>query len=254
MSAGPLLGVWAHPDDEAHLSAGLMASARRAGRRVVVVTMTAGERGTADPEHWPPERLDARRRAELSASLAALDVDEHYVLGVPDGGCSSVDGTALVTAFLVLVQPSTIVTFGPDGMTGHPDHRAVSSWTTAAWRTAGCPGDLWYATVTPEFHRDFGDVNDATGIWSEQDEPPCTEVADLAHRVELEGAALDQKLDALRAHASQTAPLLTAVGPRTYRRWWATEAFVAAPRLRTPVPQRTSVARAAAATRGASGS
>ena len=63
---------------------------------------------------------------QLSASLAALDVDQHYVLGLPDGGCSSVDGTALVTAFLVLVQPSTIVTFGPDGMTGHPDHRTVS--------------------------------------------------------------------------------------------------------------------------------
>ena len=71
--------------------------------------------------------------------------------------------------------------------------------------------------------------------------------------VELDGATLDQKLDALHAHASQTTPLLAAVGPRTYRRWWATEAFVAMPRLRKPAPHWASVARAAAATRVASG-
>ena len=65
---GTLLGVWAHPDDEAYLSAGLMALARRGGERVVVVTATAGEHGTDDPDpvaagpprpapptaRWPP--------------------------------------------------------------------------------------------------------------------------------------------------------------------------------------------------------
>ena len=49
---GTLLGVWAHPDDEAYLSGGLMAAATGAGRRVVVVTATYGELGTSDPERW----------------------------------------------------------------------------------------------------------------------------------------------------------------------------------------------------------
>ena len=44
-----LLGVWAHPDDEAYLSAGLMAEFRRRGDRVVVVTATLGEHGTERP-------------------------------------------------------------------------------------------------------------------------------------------------------------------------------------------------------------
>src|SRR4051794_33047690 len=70
MSRRTLLGVWAHPDDEAYLSAGLMAEFRRRGDRVVVVTATLGEHGTADPETWPPARLAAQRHRELRNSLA----------------------------------------------------------------------------------------------------------------------------------------------------------------------------------------
>jgi len=56
-----LLGVWAHPDDEAYLSSALMAAVRRTGARVVVVTATHGEHGTDDPARWPPDRLAAER-------------------------------------------------------------------------------------------------------------------------------------------------------------------------------------------------
>src|SRR6478735_6520181 len=79
---GTVLGIWAHPDDEAFLSAGLMAAVRDAGNRVVCVTATLGELGTDDPIHWPPHRLGAVRRHELRASLAALDVTEHHSLGL----------------------------------------------------------------------------------------------------------------------------------------------------------------------------
>ena len=54
---GTVLGIWAHPDDEAFLSAGLMAAARDAGQRVVCVTATLGEHGTSDPGSWPPNRM-----------------------------------------------------------------------------------------------------------------------------------------------------------------------------------------------------
>ena len=86
---GTVLGIWAHPDDEAFLSAGLMAAARDAGNRVVCVTATLGERGTDDPSRWPPHRLGAVRGHELRASLAALDVTEHHLLGLTDGTCAA---------------------------------------------------------------------------------------------------------------------------------------------------------------------
>src|SRR5947209_18653369 len=74
---GTIVGVWAHPDDEAYLSAGLMAAAVEAGNRVVCVTATRGEHGTYDPESWPPERLARARERELLASLGAIGVREH---------------------------------------------------------------------------------------------------------------------------------------------------------------------------------
>jgi LmbE family N-acetylglucosaminyl deacetylase len=223
---GTLLGIWAHPDDEAYLSAGLMAQARRRGDRVVLLTLTAGEHGTADPDRWPPARLARRRRTELRTSLAALDVHEHQMLDYPDGECSDHDATGQIADLIAAVRPETIVTFGPEGMTGHPDHRVVSQWTTEAWEATGGGARLWYATLTPAFHARWGALNDEVGLWAEIDEPPCVDDVELAHAVHLDGAVLDQKMAALSAHKSQTAPLIDLVGAATYRDWWRTESFV----------------------------
>lgn len=95
---GTIVAVWAHPDDEAFLSAGLMAMAAGAGSRVVCVTATRGEHGTSDPAQWPPTRLAAVRERELAASLTALGVDEHHWLGMEDGRCASVSPIAPVAA------------------------------------------------------------------------------------------------------------------------------------------------------------
>jgi LmbE family N-acetylglucosaminyl deacetylase len=227
-----LLGVWAHPDDEAYLSAGLMAQARRVGARVVVVTATAGELGTDDPVRWPPERLGALRRHELRASLAALDVREHMVLGMPDGGLHRLDGTRTLAGIIDAVRPDTIVTFGPDGMTGHADHQAISAWTTAARRMAAPHARLWYATVTADFHEEWGDVNEDIDLFGMGDgSPPCAASGELAHHVVLDDPTLDQKLVALRAHASQTAGLIEQLGVDLYREWWRTESFADADRM-----------------------
>jgi LmbE family N-acetylglucosaminyl deacetylase len=229
-SPGPLLGVWAHPDDEAFLSAGLMTLARWSGRRVVVATATWGENGTDDPDRWPPARLARERQVELTRSLAAVDVTEHHHLGHVDGRCASIDerrGVDAVARLIEQLRPELVVTFGPEGMTGHPDHRAVSRWTTVAWHATGRRSRLWYATVTPEFHQRWGALNEQVGLWM-AGEPPCTPRAELAHRVPVRGELLERKLAALDAHRTQTAPLRALVGDGTWAAWWAEEAFVAA--------------------------
>ena len=128
------------------------------------------------------------------------------------------------------IDPDTIVTFGPDGMTGHDDHRTISSWVTEAWRRSGTPAGLWYATLTPEFHAVWGSLNEQVGLWFAGAQPPVTPVTDLAAQVVCSGDLLDLKLRALRAHASQTRPLEALVGSETYRSWWSVESFVAAER------------------------
>lgn len=87
---GSILGVWAHPDDEAWLSAGLMARAVDAGRRVLCVTATAGEAGFPDDDARTVEARQAVRRAEMAASLAEVGVTEHQWLGYRDGDCDEV--------------------------------------------------------------------------------------------------------------------------------------------------------------------
>ena len=82
---GTILSIWAHPDDETYLAAGIMATAVDNGDRVVCVSATAGEHGTADPIVWPPARLGQVRRWEANAAMAVLGVTEHRFLGYEDG-------------------------------------------------------------------------------------------------------------------------------------------------------------------------
>lgn len=228
---GTLLGVWAHPDDEAYCSSGLMARVRGHGGRVLVVTATRGEHGTDDPATWPPALLGRVRERELRSSLAEIGVTEHRWLPHLDGTLDTVGvsaGAAELLPVIEEVRPTVIVTFGPEGMTGHADHRAVSTWTTEAWRVSSHRSELWYATLTPEFHREWGHLNEEVGLWMPDSAPPVTERQELAAEVRLSGRRLDRKHRALRAHASQTRGLEQLVGSARYREWWSTESFVAA--------------------------
>lgn len=224
---GTVLGVWAHPDDEVFLSAGLMGRVADAGGRVVCVTATRGERGTSDPAAWPLERLGRRRAIEIRASLAALGVTDHRFLGYLDGTLADVperEGTDRVAAVLDEVVPDTVVTFGPEGMTGHSDHVAVSRWTTAAVGEADRRIRVLYATTTERFCRRWASVNQRLEAFGDG-LPLATPEAEIALELRLEGDELDRKLVALAAQSSQIGPLMSILGEDVFRDWWATETF-----------------------------
>ncbi|MDD7965650.1 PIG-L deacetylase family protein [Actinomycetospora lemnae] len=235
---GTIVGVWAHPDDEVYLSGGLMAAAAARGQRVVVVTATRGEHGTDDPARWPPARLAARRGHEIVASMAALHGDiEHRFLGDARGRCH-LDGALRgdpgaetvdeLAAVLADVAPDTVVTFGPDGLTGHGDHRAVSAWTDRALRQlAGADGRgprLLHACVTAAWVERFGEFVEPMDDGDDAFRPVPTDR--LAVDLELSGELLDRKVAALRAQATQTAGLEAAVGSARYETSVAGEYFV----------------------------
>ena len=229
---GTVLGVWAHPDDEALLSGGLMAITRAAGQRVVVVTATRGEHGTTEPDLWPPARLGRRRAAELRAALAAVDVTEQRFLDYVDGTLTQVAwpvGVSRIAQAIDEVRPDTIVTFGPDGLTGHDDHRTVSAWTTVARAMTAPEARLLYATTTASFEDRWGDVNEQFGVYFAREAPPRTPDDEVALALTLSGDALDRKVAALRAHASQTAKMVEALGVDAFRAWWSHETFLGAP-------------------------
>ena len=122
-----------------------------------------------------------------------------------------------MTRLIQEIRPDTMVTFGPDGMTGHADHQTISRWVTAAWDDTGRRGRLWYATLTPEYHQRWAAVNSEIGLWFEGSTPPSDPATDLAFTVHCEGELLDRKFAALRAHTSQTTGLIEHLGVERYR-------------------------------------
>jgi LmbE family N-acetylglucosaminyl deacetylase len=225
---GTILSVWAHPDDETYLAGGVMAAARDGGQRVVCVSATAGEHGTPDPAAWPPDRLGRVRGWEAAAAMAVLGVGEHRLLGLPDLGLDQHDerGTDLVGGLIDEIGPDTILTFGPDGATYHPDHLAVHRWVTAAWERRGRPGRLLYATATVDHLARFRDVYEEWGMYMSDERPTGVPGHDLTVHLHLDAASLDRKLTALRAMATQTSGLLQVVDPDVYAQQVAAEAFV----------------------------
>ncbi len=215
---GTILGVWAHPDDEGYLMAGTAMLAARAGAHVACVTATAGEAGeTADEDRWPQRRLAEIRREEMRTSLSVLGIDDHEWFHLPDGGLADVDastGVGLVAEVAERVQPDTVLTFGRDGMTGHPDHVVVGDWAEQVARRLGGVRVL-AATKTSEWYDEYPDLTDV--VFPEGG--PCVEAEELTLEVTLPDDVLDRKVQALRCQASQTTGLIDLIGDDVYRTW-----------------------------------
>src|SRR5262245_14136658 len=148
MTPRTLLAVLAHPDDESLGFGGTLAKYAAEGVRVHLVTATRGDRGRyrgkppGDPEHPGQAALAGIREAELRDAARALGVHDVSILGYPDGGVDRVDAHEAVAAIaqhIRRIRPQVVVTFGPDGAYGHPDHVAISQFATAAIVTAAHP-------------------------------------------------------------------------------------------------------------------
>jgi LmbE family N-acetylglucosaminyl deacetylase len=228
---GTILSIWAHPDDETFLAGGVMAMARDRGQWVVCVSATAGEHGTDDPATWPPERLGPLRQDESAAAMRILGVDDHRWLGFEDGSLADVDrvaGAGRIAELLEDVSPDTVLTFGVDGMTFHPDHRAIHAWVRDACDQRGRRPRLLCAAVEAAFHRRHRELLETWGVYMSEERPVPVAADDLALHVSLEGPLLDRKLAALAAMPSQMEPSLARLSTAQFRDVNCEEAFVAA--------------------------
>ena len=144
--AGTLALVVAHPDDDAYGVAGTVALyADHPDFRYVLIHATDGGAGEIAPG-FPATRetLGAIRREEDRRAWVALGrvPDRHEWLGYDDGFVAeATDLEERIGQVLVEECPDVVVTFGPDGITGHPDHIAVGAATDAAFhRLRSAPG------------------------------------------------------------------------------------------------------------------
>lgn len=130
----PVLAVFAHPDDE-RVIAPLLSRLAREGRETHLVIATDGAKGIRDFAHIPAgAELAVARAKEANCAADRLGVRQLHLLGLPDGGLATFEALGrLRTALAMIVdslRPAAIITFGPEGGTGHPDHRLVGDVMT----------------------------------------------------------------------------------------------------------------------------
>jgi len=143
-----LMAVLAHPDDESLGFGGTLAKYASEGTEVFVVTATRGDGGRfrghppGDAQHPGRSALGQIREGELRAAAEALGVREVALLDYGDQQLDRAqprEAIGRIVREVRRVRPDVVITFGPDGAYGHPDHIAISQFTTAAVVAAADP-------------------------------------------------------------------------------------------------------------------
>jgi len=204
-----LLAMFAHPDDETFRCGGTLALLSQRGVAVHLLTATRGEAGApGDPPLCAASELAAVREQELRCACAALSIEPPELLDYRDGTLGTVDeeeGAAHVLAAISRIRPQVLLTWPPDGISGHPDHLAVSRWSTRAFQTAANMGPYALAAL---YHLAIPrSVAVALGLRQLQAIPD----EDLTLAVDVM-AAWDRKMAAIRCHRTQAgeSPILRA--------------------------------------------
>lgn len=221
-----LLAVFAHPDDETFRPGGTLALLAQQNVRVEVLTFTHGEAGSCgDPPLCAPEELPAVRERELRAACAALGIQPPHLLDYADGHLQEWERDTMVAHILALVneiRPQVLLSFGPDGLSGHPDHIAVGEWTAESFRRVEEIAAL-YTLAVP---RSLAERLDMRQVRAVPDET-------IALTVDV-SSVWEAKRAAMRAHATQisSSPMMRAPEERQ-RLFFGREDFVRAA-LRDP--------------------
>ena len=216
-----LLVVFAHPDDETFRSGGTLALLRGAEVRVHLLTATRGEAGSCgDPPLCTLEALPAQRERELRCACAALGIAPPHLLDYINGHLAGADPEVVTAQILAAIGETgahVLLSFGPDGLSGHPDHLAIGRCAAVAFHRAEKVAAL-YTVAVPASLADALDLRQLQAVPD----------ADIALAVDV-SAAWEAKLAAMRCHATQLAssPLMQAPVERQ-RRFFGTEHFVRA--------------------------
>jgi LmbE family N-acetylglucosaminyl deacetylase len=151
-----LVAVFAHPDDE-RMAGPILARYAREGHRVHLIVATDGSKGVTKHAGIPAgDSLVAIRKAETECAVRELGIEPPIFLGLDDGGLASFAALARLRSELKRVlaelRPDALITFGPEGGTGHPDHRLVGVAVTEVVQRggAGIPDALFYPALPAE--------------------------------------------------------------------------------------------------------
>ncbi len=199
-----LLAILAHPDDESLGLGSTLAKYAAEGVQTYLICATRGERGWNGDDKDNPGlmALGKIRAGELVCAAETLGIRQVYFLDYIDGELDQADPGKAIQKIALLIQeirPQVVVSFGPDGGYGHPDHIAVSQFAMAACLLAADSGSLkvqdlsshqvskfYYFVNNPDMTKNytgfFGDIHmDVDGVaraFSTWQDWMCTTVID----------------------------------------------------------------------------
>jgi LmbE family N-acetylglucosaminyl deacetylase len=134
---GTILAVFAHPDDETSV-APLLAKYAAEGHQVHLAIVTSGQVGDTHTDIPRGEELGAVREEEARCSCRALGIEPPHLMRFMDGSISDWQTIPKIRerlrSLIEEVKPEVIITWGPDGLSGHPDHRTVSNVTSEVFQ------------------------------------------------------------------------------------------------------------------------
>jgi N-acetyl-1-D-myo-inositol-2-amino-2-deoxy-alpha-D-glucopyranoside deacetylase len=245
LTAAPrLLLVHAHPDDESLWTGGTIARYAAAGVQITLVTCTLGEEGEIIPDRLrgiaadAADQLGGYRIGELRGACAALGVSDHRWLGGAgrwrDSGMAGTGANQHPRAFaggdlaeqaaeladiLADVRPQVVVTYGPDGGYGHPDHVRAHEITMAACDANPIMDRVFYAVTSRQATEEgIHALTQADGLPFRLPEPgelPMTDDSQITTTVSI-ADVLSLKLRALQAHATQVSVWHAVDGVHSY--------------------------------------
>ena len=216
-----LLAVFAHPDDETFRPGGTLALLAQLGVNVQLVSLTHGEAGSCgEPALCTLDELPIVRERELRCACAALGIGPPRVLDYPDSHLTEADPGRVIADILATVhqvRPQVLLSFGPDGLSGHPDHILVGQWTSEVFRRVEGAAALYTVAVPQSL---------AMRLEMKQVHSVPDEIIALSVDV---SSVWEIKLAAMRCHATQwnSSPMLTAPIERQ-RLFFGQEHFVRA--------------------------
>jgi len=215
------LAIFAHPDDETFRPGGTLALLAGKGVRVIVLAFTRGEAGSCgNPPLCKLDELPAVREHELNCACQALGLQPPRLLKYADGQLQQEDAETMIAQILSIareVQPQVWLSFGPDGLSDHPDHITVGQWAAEAFRRADGASAI-YTLAVP---RSLAEKLDMRQVHPVPDEA-------IALTVDI-SSVWDQKLAAMRCHATQWSSSPMAGAPEERRRlFFGREYFVRA--------------------------
>jgi len=116
-----LLAIFAHPDDESFVSAGLLQVAKYYHLKTTLLCLTRGGKGRNSLEKG---KLVEIRSKELDNARVILSIDKVILRDYPDASLveTKKDWVGEVKNIIDSEKPDIIVTFDFSGLTGHPDH------------------------------------------------------------------------------------------------------------------------------------